>query len=108
MKKLLENAEWCASGKFTSKALTLFNYAFLLAPETSNTIGKTYSPDVIDSVNKLMEATGYHSNLSTLKQILGGFNASIVRGPLKDGKYSVSYQNVTNSQRNLLGLSKAY
>jgi hypothetical protein len=108
MKKLLENAEWCASGKFTSKGLTLFNYAFLIAPETSNTIGKAYLPDEIDSINKMMEVNGYHSNPSTLKQILGGFNASIVRGPLKDGKYSVSYQNVINSQRNLLELSKAY
>jgi hypothetical protein len=108
MKKLLENAEWCASGKFTSKALTLFNYAFLISPETCNTVGKSFTPDEINSINKMMEVNGYHSNISTLKQILGGFNASIVRGPLKDGKYSVSYQNVTNSQRNLLGLSKVY
>ena len=108
MKKLLENAEWCASGEFTPKTLTLFNYAFLIAPETSNTIGKSFLEDEINSINKMMEVNGYHSNLSTLKQTLGGFNASIVRGPLKDGKYSVSYQNVTNSQRNLLGLCKAY
>ena len=40
MKKLLENAEWCASGKYTPKVRTLFNYAFLIASETSNTVGK--------------------------------------------------------------------
>jgi len=108
MKKLLENAEWCASGKYTPKVRTLFNYAFLIASETSNTVGKSFSEDEINSISKIMEANGYHSKLSTLKQYLGAFNGSVVRGQLKDGKYHLSYQNEIESQRNLLGLSKAY
>jgi len=108
MKKLLENAEWCASGKYTPKVRTLFNYAFLIATETSNTIGKSFSENEIDNINKIMEANGYHSNKSTLKQYLGAFNASVVRDQLKDGKYYISYQEQIDLQRNLLGLHKAY
>ena len=104
MKTTIQNAEWSAEGKYTTKTKTLWALAAHLCG-ASMIKGERFSKNEVEYLSDKMETIGYKVNKNSVASYLGAFNGSIMGQRLIE---NISYQKEVNSFRKKLGFSKIY